>query len=389
MPREEAEHQVGRKLRLARERQGHSLKDMERLVTIHAHHLDALEREDFEALPDSNWARGFLISYANRLGFEGEALAEDVFPRQRRPRPVRYVERHWRGLAALLGTVVAAVMILFASTIIAPYNVVTGKIADALDRIVPGQFLGNGPQRIVVLGFVEGEATSEGNVMVVRIADDRIGLLSIPGNTVVGIPGQRAGRISDASALGGVDLTRRAAANLIGFEVPHYLVVRPDGIRKIVDAMGGVRIDVPNTVSGKAWAGGPTLTLREGPQALSGEQALVYLQGSDLRSDVDRAGRQQVFLSTLFRQALGPANLLSHPATLNAVRKNTESNISAMEAIQLAGRVEASRDSGASLEAATVPGREGTASQRQDDEQRSYWVPDARKLEDVLAETVQ
>lgn len=388
LPREEADHQVGRKLRLARERQGHSLKDMERLVTIHAHHLAALEREDFEALPDSSWARGFLVSYASQLGFEGEALAEDVFPRQRRPRPVRYIERHWRGLAALLGTVVAAVMIVFASTIIAPYNVVTGKITDALDRILPGQFLENGPQRIVVLGFVGGETTGDDSVMVVRIADDGFGLLSIPGNTLVEIPGQREGKISDASTRGGADLTRRATARLIGFEVPHYLIVRPNGIREIVNAMDGVRIDVPKSVSGQAWGGGPTLTLRQGPQVLSGEEALVYLEGSDLRRDVERAGRQQAFLSTMFRQALGPANLLSDPFTLNTMREHTESNISLAEAVQLAGRLKASRDSGADLETATVPGREGAAPPSLDGTHDGYWLPDYRKLKVVLEETV-
>lgn len=383
------EYQVGRRLRLARERQGRSLGDMERSSTIHAHHLEALEQGDFEALPDRAWARGFLVSYANHLGFEGEALAEDVFPLQRRPRPVRYIERHWRGLAAVLGTVAAAVMIVFASTIIAPYNIVTGKITDALNRVVPGQFLEDGPQRIAVLGFVEGETTGEGSVMVVRIAQDRFGLLSIPSNTLVGIPGQRAGKISDASTRGGASLARRAAARLIGVEVPHYLVVRPDGIRAIVDTMGGVRIDVPKSVSGPAWDGGPTLTLRQGPQVLNGEQALIYLQGSDLRSDVDRAGRQQVFLSTMFRQAFGPANLLSDPATLNAVREHTESNISLTEAIQLAARVKASRDSGASLKAATVPGRKGAADPDQDDTQNSYWIPNSRKLEPALVETVR
>lgn len=385
----EIEQLVGLRLRLARERQGRSLKDLERASTIHAHHLEALERGNFEALPNRGWARGFLVSYANHLGFEGEALAEEVFPRQHRSRPTRYIERHWRGIATVLGSVAIAVLIAFASTIIAPYNTVTEKITDALNRIAPGLLLENSPQRIVVIGLAEGEAVGEGNVLVAKIAQDGLGLLSIPNNTLVEMPGRGAGAIGDAARQGRPDLARSAVARLTGVEVQHYLVIGPEGIKEIVDAMGGVRIDVPGPVSGRARPGGPVLTLRPGPQALSGEQALVYLQGRDLLHVAERAERQQVFLSTMFRQALGPSNLLSDPATLDSVREHTQSSMSPIETLQLVGRVRALKDSGAGLEAATVPGREGASRSGREDAKSSYWIPDARKLPAVLKETVR
>ena len=383
------EQWVGQRLRLARERQGRSLEDLERASTIYARHLEALERGDFQALPNRGWARGFLVSYASHLGFDGEALAEEVFPTQQPSRPARYIERHWRGLATLLGSAAIVTLIVFASTIITPYNPVTEKITDALNRIAPGLFLESSPQRVVILGLAEGEAVGEGNVLVAKIAQDEFGLLSIPGNTLVEIPGREAEAIGDAAIQGRPDIVRSAAARLTGVEVQHYLVIGPGGMKKIVDAMGGVRIDVPKPVSGRARPGGPELTLLPGPQVLSGEQALVYLQGRDLPRDVERAERQQVFLSTMFRQALGSANLLSDPATLDAVREHTQSSMRPLEALQLAGRVRALKNSGASLEAATVPGREGAPRSGREDAQSSYWIPDARKLPTVLKETVR
>ena len=53
-----ARPQVGARLRSAREELGYSIEDVEQTTNIHARYLEALEREDFEALPNRAWARG-------------------------------------------------------------------------------------------------------------------------------------------------------------------------------------------------------------------------------------------------------------------------------------------------------------------------------------------
>ena len=88
--------------------------------------------------------------------------------------------------------------------------------------------------------------------------------------------------------------------------------------------------------SGRASPGGPTITLHPGPQTLNADQALVYLQGKDLPSDAERAKRQQSFLYAMFRQSLGPLNLLANPTALNAVFENTATNMSSVQMVQLA-----------------------------------------------------
>jgi polyisoprenyl-teichoic acid--peptidoglycan teichoic acid transferase len=132
--------------------------------------------------------------------------------------------------------------------------------------------------------------------------------------------------------------------------------VGPEGIKEIVSSMGGVRIKVPQTVSGRATPGGPEITLYPGLQTLNGGQALVYLQGKDLPDDAERAKRQQDFLYAMFRQALGPSNLLANPSTLDVVLENTETNLSGVQMLQLASRVKALKDSGAPVEVHTLPG---------------------------------
>ena len=112
---------------------------------------------------------------------------------------------------------------------------------------------------------------------------------------------------------------------------------------------------MPQTVSGRAVPGGPTITLRSGVQTLNGKQALVYLQGKDLPSEEERAKRQQEFLYAMFRQALGPSNLVVHPSTLGAVLENTETDMSGVQMLQFGGRVRALKEAETPVEVGTLP----------------------------------
>ena len=66
-------------------------------------------------------------------------------------------------------------------------------------------------------------------------------------------------------------------------------------------------------------------------------------------SDAARAKRQQDFLYAMFRQALGPLNVLANPSTVKAVYENTETNMSGVQLIQLASRLRALEAAGESV----------------------------------------
>lgn len=78
---------IGQRLREARERLGLTLDEAERTTRIRAVHLEALERDDFEALPSPVQARGFLRNYAAFLGLDPEPLLQEQngTPTGRRP----------------------------------------------------------------------------------------------------------------------------------------------------------------------------------------------------------------------------------------------------------------------------------------------------------------
>jgi len=65
---------IGRQLREAREKLGLTLDEAERATRIRAHHLEVLERGDFDQLPSPVQARGFMRNYADFLGLDAEEL---------------------------------------------------------------------------------------------------------------------------------------------------------------------------------------------------------------------------------------------------------------------------------------------------------------------------
>lgn len=344
---------------------GFSIQEAEGITNIHARHLQALENDNFEALPNRAWARGFIVTYANRLGLNGEELAQRVYPLRRRPRPARWATRHWRKLVAASGALVVGVTFLVAAVIVAPYNNFTEGVIDVLDTFAPGLFLDSGAQRVAILGFT-GDGAGGDNVLAAKVDDDGSGLLSIPGDTVAEIPGHGRGRIGEAYALGGADLTRRTVARLTGAETSHYLVIDAEGVRNVVDTMGGVEVNVARPVSDQLSTGGPRISLAPGLQNLDGTEALVYLQGPDLPDIAGRSERQRDFLYAMFGQALAPENLVEDPTTLTTVLEYTDTNLSIPEALQLGSRLRKLDESGARVRSGVMPSRGADNEKAQD-----------------------
>src|ERR671911_3100476 len=81
---------IGPILEKARKERGLTLEEAEHATKIRKRYLSGLEREDYGALPDAVYARGFLKTYANYLGLDGEELARALRDR-RRPRRERSV----------------------------------------------------------------------------------------------------------------------------------------------------------------------------------------------------------------------------------------------------------------------------------------------------------
>ena len=87
--------EIGRILEQKRKERGLSLEEVEQATKIRKRYLTGLEREDYTILPDAVYARGFLKTYANYLGLDGEALSQQLksIRKPRRERGINYYTR--------------------------------------------------------------------------------------------------------------------------------------------------------------------------------------------------------------------------------------------------------------------------------------------------------
>jgi LCP family protein required for cell wall assembly len=185
----------------------------------------------------------------------------------------------------------------------------------------------DGKQRftILVLGLDKrpgdaGSGYSTDTLILVSIdpATKSIGMLSIPRDLYVVIPGQSAmQRVNSAYALGelqqpgtGPKLAMQTVQYNFGLPVNSYVVVSFDAVIGLVDAMGGIDIDVPVTIDDPEYPdmnyGYDPLYIPAGPTHMDGQLALKYARTRHQDTDFDRAGRQQQVIMAIRQKALKP-----------------------------------------------------------------------------------
>ncbi|WP_449062031.1 LCP family protein [Planomonospora algeriensis] len=98
----------------------------------------------------------------------------------------------------------------------------------------------------------------------------------------------------------GPTLLKRTVGDVLGLDVPYYAMVDMRGFAKMIDAMGGVRLTVPEPiVYGRRNEG----VVRPGTRVLSGEEALWYGRSRTHTSDYVRMSRQKCLLNAVAKQA--------------------------------------------------------------------------------------
>jgi len=130
-------------------------------------------------------------------------------------------------------------------------------------------------------GCEAGEYRAD-TLMLIRAGGGAFRKLSIPRDSYAEIPGQSPTKINAAYAFGGAKAEIEAVENFLDIEVDHVAIVDFTGFEDLIDAVGGVTVDVPHKlcadISGGAGGGqgGVTLRLHKGENTLDGEKALAY-----------------------------------------------------------------------------------------------------------------
>lgn len=209
---------------------------------------------------------------------------------------------------------------------------------ETLLTLMPGdKFLGE--TNILVLGIDDAGYTNRSDtVMVAHIdpSNNSAGLISIPRDTRIAIPGRGEDKINHAHAYGGPDLTRRTIEKFLGVKIPYYVTINITGLEKIIDEIGGVEIDVEKRMYYVDYSQNLFVDLHQGRQRLSGNKALSYLRYRSDGGDLHRIARQQKFLSALAAQLATKENIINSPSIVLKLVSCMNTNLSTKQIIGLA-----------------------------------------------------
>jgi polyisoprenyl-teichoic acid--peptidoglycan teichoic acid transferase len=136
---------------------------------------------------------------------------------------------------------------------------------------------------------------------------------------------------------GGVQCTEETVEQLLGVPIQYYVTINFVGFQKIIDAIGGIEIDVEKRMKYNDNWGDLHINLKKGPQLLNGEQAMGYARfRSDLTGDIGRMGRQQKVLRAMLEKMNSPAMLPKLPQLFEIFKQNVDTNMSMDQLLALA-----------------------------------------------------
>ena len=191
---------------------------------------------------------------------------------------------------------------------------------------------------LLILGYQADEMTTD-TIIIAHLDVGRRAatLVSIPRDTWVAVPGAGFGKINSAYAYGGAHATGRVASKLLGgVPIDAIVALQPEGAAAIVDALGGLDVNVDETMDYDDNSGGLHIHLKKGEQHLSGSQVAGYIRfREDAASDFGRVRRQQQVLRLMLDQLSRPQNSAKLPHILQLARKEINTTMSNRQMISL------------------------------------------------------
>lgn len=164
----------------------------------------------------------------------------------------------------------------------------------------------------------------------------KVALVSIPRDTKVTINGQTQ-KINAAHAIGGAQGAVQAVSTLCGVDISHYAEVSFDGMTGIVDAIGGVQIDVEDNIND--WKAG-NIKIQKGEQVLNGAAALTYARSRKFTDgDYTRMKHQRHLIEAIVKQVLNNTDATTIVPLLNSTADMVKTDMSITEIADLANQM--------------------------------------------------
>jgi LCP family protein required for cell wall assembly len=175
------------------------------------------------------------------------------------------------------------------------------------------------------------------------------GVLSVPRDLWVAIPGFEYGKINTAYQLGeayklpggGPELAMKTVEELLGVPIDYYAQIDFNAFIKFIDDIGGVKLDIKEPIRVDPLGDNNSKKLKPGIQTLNGELTLAYARARKTEGgDFDRSQRQQVVIQALRNRMLEKDNLVNviakAPTLYQDLSSGIHTNLSLEQVIKLA-----------------------------------------------------
>jgi LCP family protein required for cell wall assembly len=239
-----------------------------------------------------------------------------------------------------------------------PGTVVTNSPGGFVPSNAPTAEAWDGNSRVTILlmgldyrDWESGEVPRTDTMMLLTVdpLSRTAGMLSIPRDMWVNIPGYDYSKINNAYRFGELDklpgggpgLAIETVEEFLGVPVQYYVQVDFQAFVKLIDEIGGVKIDVPSEITIEAIGNFNEVTLQPGRITLPGDLALAYARARYTDGgDFDRAARQQQVIMGVRDRILDfnqlPALIGKAPAIYNELSSGIHTNMTLEQIIQLA-----------------------------------------------------
>lgn len=242
-------------------------------------------------------------------------------------------------------------------------------------------------KNIVVLG-VDRRSGDTGRsdtlfVLMLDTSKNQASLLSIPRDTLVRIPGHGWDKINHAYAFGGYGLTMSTVENLLGLRIDDYVIVDFQGFVKLVDAIGGVDINVEKRMQYQDPYDGETglvINLQPGRQHMDGLTAIQYVRYRDEDGDIGRIIRQQKFMKAVFQKLRGMNLVVKAPEIAKILFETVQTDLSIGDLGSLLMTFAKNVSGISQLDTAMVQGTPAYL------DEVSYWIPNMTALRQQVAQ---
>jgi LCP family protein required for cell wall assembly len=168
--------------------------------------------------------------------------------------------------------------------------------------------------------------------------DGTVTVMSLPRDTRVAFPNGAVGALHEADTIGGTALVQQSVSNTLGgLRIDRTVRLNPEGLRELVDLLGGVELSVPQAMRYRDRAGQLKIQLNSGWQSLDGSAAEQFARYrvDSAWGELDRVQRLQLLLRALRDRALSPSVLPQLPQIAQRVHKYLRTDLARPEVLAL------------------------------------------------------